>query len=122
MTSEKQQISVLIAVAFFLGAVLLGYNVFYAPNLPLVNQVQTDVQQEQTETAQADAPVSTGKVNLNTATVQELCTLDGVGETTASHIITYRENNGKFETIQDLMQVDGIGEATFKKLQNQICV
>lgn len=63
-----------------------------------------------------------GKVNINTAGMEELCTLSGVGESTAKKIISYRVANGAFETIEDIMNVPGIKEAKFMSIKENICV
>lgn len=62
------------------------------------------------------------KVNINTATIQELTTLTGVGESKAQAIIQYREDNGKFIKIEDIMNVSGIGEKAFEKIKDFITV
>lgn len=61
-------------------------------------------------------------VNLNTATLEELITLEGIGEKTALKIIEYRENNNGFLTIDELTEVDGIGETKFEKIKNYITI
>jgi competence protein ComEA len=61
-------------------------------------------------------------VNLNTATVQELQQLPGIGEKTAERIVEYRQKNGSFKKIEELMNVQGIGEKSFLKLRTQITV
>lgn len=61
-------------------------------------------------------------VNLNTATKQELETLNGVGPAKAQAIIDYRTKNGAFKTVEDFKNVPGIGEKTFEKLKNDISV
>lgn len=61
-------------------------------------------------------------ININTASQKELTTLPGIGESKASKIISYREENGKFKSIEDIMNVSGIGEATFEKLKSYITV
>ena len=61
------------------------------------------------------APKST--VNLNTATIDQLTTLPGVGRKTAELIIEYRTKSGGFKKIEELMNVKGIGEKTFLKLK-----
>jgi competence protein ComEA len=62
------------------------------------------------------------KVNINTATAQELDTLPGIGETTAARIIEYRRQNGFFTAIEDIMNVSGIGEAKFNAIREIITV
>lgn len=59
-------------------------------------------------------------VNINTATINELMILEGIGEVTAQNIIDYRENNNGFLTIDELLKVDGIGEAKLEKIRNYI--
>lgn len=61
-------------------------------------------------------------VNINTATLNELQTLPGIGSTRAQEIIDYRQAHGGFKTIEDLMNVTGIGEATFERLKGLITV
>lgn len=63
-----------------------------------------------------------GKVNINTAGIDVLCTLEEIGETRALAIITQREVYGPFGKIEDIKNVKGIGEYTFKKIKNDICV
>lgn len=61
-------------------------------------------------------------ININTATIDELDTLPGIGPVTAEAIIRYREANGLFETIQDILDVPGIGDVTFEKIRHLITV
>ena len=56
-----------------------------------------------------------GKVNLNRASVQELMTLSGIGQSRAEAIVRYREEIGSFQTIEDVMKVSGIKENAFNK-------
>ena len=57
-------------------------------------------------------------VNINTAPVEELMTLDGIGEVTAQKIIKYREENNGFLTVDELTKIDGIGENKLEKIRN----
>ena len=54
-------------------------------------------------------------LNINTANIEELQEMKGVGETRAQAIIAYREQQGPFAQIDDLLEVDGIGEATLER-------
>ena len=70
-----------------------------------------------TGNAQTD---DTGKVNINTASKEELMSLPGIGEAKAAAIITYREKNGLFSSIEELKQVEGIKEGVFSKMKDYI--
>ncbi len=61
------------------------------------------------------------KVNINTATKEELEKLTGIGESTANKIIEYRKKNS-FIDIEDIMNVDGIGKSKFESIKDEICV
>ena len=63
-----------------------------------------------------------GKVNLNTATKEELMTLAGIGESKADSIIKYREEHGKFQSIEDIKQIEGIKDGVFQKIKDLITV
>jgi competence protein ComEA len=64
----------------------------------------------------------TAKVNINTATADELDTLPGVCAVTARRILDYRAAHGPFKSIEDIQQVTGIGDATYQKLKDLITV
>ncbi len=63
-----------------------------------------------------------GKVNLNRASVEELMTLTGIGQSRAEAIVRYREEIGSFQTIEDVMKVSGIKENAFNKIKDNITV
>lgn len=75
-----------------------------------------------TPQSESSGPSADGKVNLNTATLQELQTLPGVGETRAQAILAYREKHGPFSKPEDLKKVTGIGEKTYLQLKEKISV
>ncbi len=58
-----------------------------------------------------------GPVSLNTATVEQLDTLPGVGPVLAQHIVDYRTQHGGFRSIDELREVNGIGDRRFADLQ-----
>jgi len=59
-------------------------------------------------------------VNINTATIEQLKTLNGIGDSKAKSIIEYREQSGGFKSIEDIKNVTGIGEKMFEKIKEQI--
>lgn len=65
---------------------------------------------------------TTTKVNINTATLKDLITLNGIGESKAQAILEYRTKNGNFKTLEDLKKVSGIGEAAYEKIKDNICI
>ncbi|MEG1288495.1 MAG: helix-hairpin-helix domain-containing protein [Bacilli bacterium] len=62
----------------------------------------------------------TGKVSLNSGTIEELMTIPFIGETKAKLIIQYRETNNGFKDIEDIMNVKGIGPNTFEKIKSYL--
>ncbi|MEE0949541.1 MAG: helix-hairpin-helix domain-containing protein [Streptococcus equinus] len=70
--------------------------------------------------AQQDA--DSAQINLNTATLEELQTISGIGAKRAQDIINYRDNNGGFSSVDDLKNVSGIGEKTLEKLKAEVTV
>ena len=69
----------------------------------------------------ADAEHS-AKVNINTATVEELMSLKGIGEKKAESIVEYREEIGSFVSIDELKGVKGIGDKIFSKIKDHIVI
>jgi competence protein ComEA len=60
------------------------------------------------------------KVNINNATLDELKTLNGIGDSKAKSIIEYREKNGGFKSIEDIKNVSGIGDSMFERIKEEI--
>lgn len=63
-----------------------------------------------------------GKINLNTATEEELMNLPGIGQSKAKSIIQYREKKGRFQSVEEIMQIEGIKSGVFNKIKEQIVV
>ena len=72
--------------------------------------------------AKAKAAASSAPINLNTATVQQLEALPGVGTRTAQLIVEHRQKNGGFKKVEELMNIKGIGEKSFLKLKPMVTV
>lgn len=92
--------------------------------MPVSDGMQIRILSEKEASEERERQVfrETGLVNINTASVAELCTLPGIGESRAQDIITYRTNNGIFETAEEIMQVSGIKESMYDKIKDKICV
>jgi len=70
--------------------------------------------------AQKATPAATEKINLNTATVEQLQSLPGIGPATAKSIIEYRTKAGKFNRVEEIINVKGIGEKKFQRLKDRL--
>lgn len=62
------------------------------------------------------------KININTATVTQLDTLQGIGPVLAQRIVDFREREGRFERIEDIMKVSGIGPKVYENIKDSITV
>lgn len=129
MDEESLQIRWLVVVAAVLCAAIIGYNVFFAPEITMVTAVQTDSAPSAVSGEAAHGPEeyvpdpAREKVNINTATAQELdLALEGIGPVIAGRIVRYREENGPFKNAEELKNVPGIGEKTFEKFRDGIVV
>ena len=71
---------------------------------------------------EAHIGVKDGKLNINTATAEQLMALSGIGESKAKSIVEDRAKNGLFSSIEDITRVSGIGEAMFNKIKDDITV
>lgn len=141
----------LVVVAIILGALIIVYNVFYVPDVSLsgisvvtdgaphasgsaavsstasssVFSSQEEYTPRQPSLAASNSSKSSmqGKVNINTATAQQISEgLDGIGDVMAKRIVEYREQHGVFRSVSDLKNVSGIGDKTYAKIQNSVTV
>lgn len=129
-------IELLALLLIIAGAVLLDVYFFSAPaeqvQITVERMTFTDALLEggdgvsegsmeavQTSTASSNTR-KVKKINLNTANAAELETLEGIGESRASAIVTYREEHGAFQSIDELLEVPGIGEGTLEKVQDMV--
>lgn len=73
--------------------------------------------------ASAEEPAGlVGKVNVNTATVEELTLLPGIGESRAKALIETRKRRGGFKSVDELLEVKGIGDASLERLRPHVTI
>jgi len=72
--------------------------------------------------AQKSAAVPSEKINLNSATAEQLQSVPGIGPSTAKSILDYRAKVGKFNKIEEIINVKGIGEKKFQKIKDRLTV
>lgn len=73
---------------------------------------------QETETSVSE---NEGRININSASVEELQTLPGIGESKAAAIVAYRETHGSFGAAEEIMQISGIKEGLYSKIKDKIC-
>ncbi len=112
---------ILFACAFFLGRATVRGPVLEAQRTAPGSTVQDEWISRVQETA-ASAAGKSGRVCLNTATLEALLALPGVGEKTAERILAYRDTYGKFVTVEQLLDVEGIGEGLLERLRPYVYV
>ncbi len=138
MKSDKRQTMAMIGIALL---VIAGVMIYIAVSQPKIYEEQSDSvsiqiensvtytsaenQQNNVQTTSA-AQVSESSVsyplNLNTATVQELMTIDGLGEKRAYAIVTYRQEIGRYTDVSQIMNIKGIGESLYAQVSPYLTV
>lgn len=117
--------------AFRLEDQMVIYVPKYGESPPVENAAAVTSSAVQTQQADDQSAASrstgqdqgeSGKININTATKDQLTQLSGIGDKRADDIIAYREQHGGFKSIDELKNVSGIGDKTFEKLSSQITV
>ena len=83
---------------------------------------KADVSDSKEAKSSKDTASPDNKVSINTASLEELQTIPGIGESKAKAIIEYREKNGGFKDIEELKNISGIGESTFEKFKEYITI
>lgn len=90
--------------------------------IPTVEEAEQAGQKDIAFAQAQEVHIDDGKVNINTASLEELCKIPGIGTTRAAAVISYREEHGSFESIEDIMKVSGIKEGTYEKIKENISV
>lgn len=96
-----------------------GQMIYFPKKGEIVPQTHADIQSGKKP---AESAEDGGKVNINSATKEELMSLPGIGEAKAERIVAYRTESGPFLRTEDIMQVTGIGEKLYEQLQDYITV
>jgi competence ComEA-like helix-hairpin-helix protein len=131
LTKTERNVILFLVITMAAGAALRLYQATF-PDLPQFDYRASD----STFTALSAAPEDSmsvgsdratigeesGKLNLNTATKQQLMDLPGIGEVTAERILKYREENGKFATLEDLRAIKGISKNKLERLSPMIII
>lgn len=124
----KSPDNVLLGIALILLAGVILYNVFTAEStvepsvVPSTSALSTTSSVTEVVTTAPEVTLSSAKVNINTASAEELMSLTGIGPTKAQAIVDYRTNFGNFTSIDQLTNVSGIGEKTLAKIRDDITV
>ena len=105
---KKSIYPLLILVLFFAGCILVA--TVYR-NITSVTSLSTDPSIQ-----------SSFKLDINTASVEELTYIPGIGEATAAQIVAHRKQHGHFKNLEDLLQVKGIGQKTYDKISDYLTV
>ena len=92
---------------------------YIIPKIGEENIISQDISVNNIDTIKNE---QTSKININTATIEELDNLPGVGEATANKILNYREENGMFKSIEEIKNVNGIGEKKYVDIKDKICI
>ena len=89
--------------------------------LEILTETEYQAQREENE-QEAQEEETDGRIDLNHASMEELMTLPGIGQTKAAGIIAYREKTGGFSSVEEVMQVEGIKEGVFNRMKDNIKV
>ena len=111
--SEK----ILFSIFLLLSSLIIIYNVFYIPTLPNANIIKKEIVIQDNE---SEDNKILGAININSAKIDDLKKIPGVGEATAKKIIEYREQNGGFLSKEEIMNVSGIGKKKFENMKDYI--
>jgi len=122
-----------LSVVFIAGVFIKAYKVFFVhPSAERFDYSISDrefterssgsVRTPTADNERRDASTEEKKINLNTASKNELTSLPGIGEGIAEQILLYREERGKFTTVDELKKIKGIGPKKFEKIEPHVVI
>jgi comEA protein len=113
--SEQRVVLFLIASALIASAILIITHIQREKALSKIDVVHSAFEIYSEE-------IIPEKININTASLEELETLPRIGPVIANRIIEYRKTYGKFQSIEEITKVKGIGKKTFEKIKKMITI
>lgn len=119
---KKARVHPMVLITCVFAALLIGF--FVGRNFhsaPVQIQSVTAPPMEATAETETE-PEETGPININTATVEQLMQLPGIGETYAARIVEFRTENGPFDSVGALIHVPGIGEKRLEAIWDLVTV
>ena len=117
---KKQGVTILLIVAIVFASVLIGF--FLGRNIGKSPVYISKSPESTSPTAATEATQPASKININTASAQELESLPGIGPVIAQRIVDYRNENGAFQTVSELTNVKGIGLSLLEKVMDYVTV
>ena len=103
-----------------LAALLKDGQKIYVPTVEETREVSVEERTGEVDTLSGADKKGNQPVNLNTADLEQLMTLAGIGEAKAKSILKYRDKIGSFQTIEEIKNVSGIGDAMFERIKEDI--
>lgn len=118
---KKQEIFLLV-ICLISSVAVVSFNLFSSPSV--YDRVKIEVKEEKTTVVSSQPERENnsinGKININTATKEDLLKIKFIGDKKADAIIEYRKENGDFNTVEELKKVPGIGEKIYQKIKDKI--
>ena len=118
---KKQEIFLLV-ICLISSVAVVSFNLFSSP--AVYDRVKIEVKEEKTTVVSTQPERENnsvnGKININTATKEDLLKIKFIGDKKADAIMEYRKENGDFNTVEELKKVPGIGEKIYQKIKDKI--
>jgi competence protein ComEA len=114
---KKQGVQILLIVMIIFLCILIGF--FLGRN---IGKSPIHISKVPESTSPSNATISGDKININTADIDQLQKIPGVGSVIAQRIVDYREANGPFRSVSELTNVDGIGISRLEQIMDYITV